>query len=218
MEEKENILQSEFTPEEEKQIASQLRMPRGDDGKVMALRMNNTNAFLTTKAYECLAQFEGDHVLEIGFGNGHGLGPLIAAHKKVYGVDHSEYMVRDATKYHARAIYANRLRLEHGSAAMLAFPKEYFPKIVSINTLYFWNPAKKVARELFRVLSPGGVLVLGFRSKSTVEKLGFTQHGFTLYEAEEVETLLTEAGFVDIKWDSVPDEERDAVTLSAKKP
>ena len=208
----------EFTAEENREIASQLRLPRGSNGDTIAQRMNSANAALTTKAYECLSEFEGDEVLEIGFGNGRGLGPLIGSHKMVYGVDHSEFMVREAARYHSRAVYANRLRLEHGSASMLAYPQDYFPKIVSVNTLYFWNPAQKVARELLRVLKPGGVLVLGFRSRSTVENLAFTEHGFNLYEAEEVEALLTEAGFVDIKWDASPDEDRDAVALSARKP
>jgi hypothetical protein len=85
--------------------------------------------------------------------------------------------------------------------------------LCTVNTLYFWEQPEVAAAELFRVLRSGGRLMIGFSPRAVLERMSVTRHGFRLYEAEEVEGLLSQAGFSSV--DMLEDEEPDGVFLCA---
>ncbi len=82
-----------------------------------------------------------DTVLEVGFGAGQGI--KLAAEKasdgRVMGIDLSEVMVRVATRRNAQAVKAGRVALSQGNITALPFEDQYFDKVMTIHTFYFWS-------------------------------------------------------------------------------
>ena len=103
-----------------------------------------------------------DTVLEVGFGAGQAI--KLAAEKasdgRVMGIDLSEVMVRVAIRRNAQAVKAGRVALAQGNMTALPFEDQHFDKIMTIHTFYFWSEPAQPLRELYRVLKPGGRLVI----------------------------------------------------------
>ncbi|HEV2062164.1 MAG TPA: class I SAM-dependent methyltransferase, partial [Solirubrobacteraceae bacterium] len=133
-------------------------------------------------------------VLDVGFGGGVGLQVLREASPALLaGVDHSDDAVRAARKRFDGA------RLEVASAEALPFEDGSFDRILSVHTIYFWPDAEAGTRELFRVCAPGGRVVLGFMRGEEMRKQKIHEHGFAFFEAADVASLLTGAGFAPVR-------------------
>jgi ubiquinone/menaquinone biosynthesis C-methylase UbiE len=178
-------------------LGRQLRQPSGLGGWLIARIMNRSNAAMNQRAIELLDVQPTHAVLEVGFGGGLALAPLLARARsgRVTGVDPSDDMLAAAAEHHRAAIASGRLRLERAGVEALPHGDREFDRVLSVNTLYFWpDPARGFA-EIRRVLRPGGKLVLGYRPAERMRKLGFTRHDFRLFEDGEVLRLLGDAGF-----------------------
>jgi ubiquinone/menaquinone biosynthesis C-methylase UbiE len=114
-------------------IRSQFMRPRGFAGWLagweMALRSSNRQR--NVWAVGLLEVEPSDRVLEIGFGAGIAIRELSrrATHGLVCGVDHSDVMVRQATRRNADAVHAGRVELRCGSAEHLPAFEEPFDKV-----------------------------------------------------------------------------------------
>lgn len=183
-----------------KEIASQLSCPTGDGGLRTAENMALHNSNMIITAIDALDLQAGDAVLEIGPGSGTHLDKLFekAANLTYSGVDISELMVTEAAKNNAALVESGAARFCHSNGEHLDFESAAFDKIFTVNTLYFWVDPVAYARELWRVLKPGGVFCLCFAPKEFMSKLPFTRYIFKLYTLEEAEALLTSAGFTII--------------------
>lgn len=51
-------------------VAEQLAHPSGDLGTDISCKMNETNAFITTRSIEALSPKPGEYIVELGPGNG----------------------------------------------------------------------------------------------------------------------------------------------------
>jgi len=94
-------------------------------------------------------------VLELGCGTGHWTEVLSDMGFSVSAVDISEAMLAVATKKSLRNVI-----FQKADAANLRFSNESFGIIVSITMLEFTHHPKKVLSEIYRVLKPGGLLLL----------------------------------------------------------
>jgi len=178
-------------------LAAQLGRPSGLAGRVVAAMLNRGNAKLNAAAREALDAGAEDRVLELGFGGGAGLRALLDAGAGcVVGVDVSPDMVAAARR---RLAGEPRVELHAGSVEALPLDDGAVTRAVSVHTLYFWPDAAAGARELRRVLAPGGRLVLGFQARSKMEGNRVHRQGFTLYEGDEVAALLRDAGFAGVE-------------------
>ncbi|MCV9386117.1 class I SAM-dependent methyltransferase [Reichenbachiella ulvae] len=183
-----------------KDIAAQLRKPTGQLGRQVAEKMNESNRPMTSFTYDHLEVKPSDHVLEIGFGNGRLMPLLLDQHEvKMTGIDLSAEMVAWAKENNADYLNRGSLRLMEGSVSALPFDDESFDSACSVNTFYFWEDALKCAKEILRVLRPGGCLCLGVTPKEEMKQLPPTQFGFNLYEDEEIISILNQAGFQTIE-------------------
>lgn len=102
---------------------------------------------------------QGDQVLDFGCGNGRLLAFLKDKFISYKGVDVSEKLIRLAKERYPNEA-GNFLKI--GSDATLPFYDNSFNKIFSIAVFHHFPPeyAENVAKELYRVLSPGGKLVV----------------------------------------------------------
>ncbi|MEO7001500.1 MAG: class I SAM-dependent methyltransferase [Ktedonobacterales bacterium] len=106
-------------------------------------------------------------VLEIGIGTGRIALPLLAHGVNITGVDISERMVaRLRAKYdERRAAEPERawgsLRAELADMTALPFPSGGFAAVVAVHVLHLVPSWRQALDEAFRVVRPGGALLLG---------------------------------------------------------
>jgi ubiquinone/menaquinone biosynthesis C-methylase UbiE len=182
---------------ESKKIASQLSHPQGEDGVKVAENMHVNNGPMIQRSIELLGCKDGDVILEIGPGNG-GYVPYVlsqAAGLQYYGIDISTTMIAEAEKGNAREIAAGRVHFNLGNGMELPYEDQFFDKVFTVNTLYFWKEPLQLLDVIRRVLKPGGRLSIGIRSRAFMEQLPFTEYGFRMYELQEATALLEKGGF-----------------------
>lgn len=224
------IKMSEINNEEQfKEMASQLSCPAGENGIKTAENMasNNSNMILVT--ISSLGLKDAERVLEIGPGGGSHVPALMhqAADLLYYGIDISELMIEESLKFNQELAAAGKAVFSLSDGETLGFARDFFDKVFTVNTLYFWKDPAGYAKELLRVLKPGGVLCLAFAPKSFMEKLPFTKYTFQLYTIEEAKELFIHHGFelreLDVHNEVVTSNagmkiEREFIVLSLQKP
>jgi ubiquinone/menaquinone biosynthesis C-methylase UbiE len=143
-------------------IDGQFRRPSGLLGRYIGAGMARDHQPENQWTVACLDPQPGDRILEIGFGPGVAVEALAArlTAGQVAGIDFSRTMVGAARRRNAAAVRAGRVDLRHGDAAQLPFPDQSFDKVFGIHTVYFWPRPALVLREAWRVLRPGGLMLL----------------------------------------------------------
>ena len=179
-------------------IRSQFMRPRRFAGWLvgweMALRSSNRKR--NVWAVGLLGVEPTDRVLEIGFGPGIAIRELScrATHGLVCGVDHSEIMVRQATKRNREAVRAGRVDLRCGSAEHLPAFEEPFDKILAVNNMGMWREPDERLKELRNLMRPGGRIAIVSQPRCP----GATAET-TVAAGREIAARLTEAGFTRIR-------------------
>jgi ubiquinone/menaquinone biosynthesis C-methylase UbiE len=129
-------------------------------GRIMASR--GSNLARNQWAVELLEVRPDDRVLEVGFGPGVAV-ELLAARAtegQVWGLDHSELMVRRATKRNQRDVETGRVKLV---AASVLDPPRFeapFDKALDINGVQFWSDPVQGLVNLRDCLESGGRMVV----------------------------------------------------------
>lgn len=103
-----------------------------------------------------------DRVLEVGFGPGLAIADL-AHHLTdgcVYGIDHSDLMLHQATKRNATAVRQQRVELIHTSVDQLPRFDAPLDAILAVNSLGFWPNPDEQLYNLRNLLRPGGRIAL----------------------------------------------------------
>ena len=187
--------------------------------RVLAPLWNRRNAALNDAAWQRLHVKPADHVLDVGFGGGYLLGRIAAAAANGYaaGVDTSQAMVAYSQKRYRPLIDAGRLGLLCGCAEALPLASGHFDKACSVNSIFYWDDAARSISELGRVLADNGLLVLCFTCRESLQGKGFSGHGLVLYDATDVENMLSMAGFHQIVVDHLTDRHRAFWCMTAVK-
>jgi ubiquinone/menaquinone biosynthesis C-methylase UbiE len=110
---------------------------------------------------QSLGSVQGDSCLEIGCGGGVLLERVLAAGAaSAAGLDHSPDMLALSGARNAEAVAAGRLTLRLGDASAIPWAEASFDAVFTANMFFYVaNPAAVLA-EVFRVLRPGGRLVI----------------------------------------------------------
>jgi ubiquinone/menaquinone biosynthesis C-methylase UbiE len=183
-------------------IRSQFMRPRGFAGWLagweMALRSSNRQR--NVWAVGLLGVEPTDRVLEIGFGPGIAIRELSrrATHGLVCGVDHSDVMVRQATRRNADAVRAGRVALRCGSAEHLPAFEAPFDKVLAVNNMGMWREPDARLQDLHRLMRPGGRIAIVSQPRCP----GATAET-TVAAGREIAARLTEAGFTCIRSDTL---------------
>jgi len=178
-------------------IGRQLQHPTGGAGAIIGKLLAFFNARPYRLAIDALDLKPGDKVLDIGFGPGRSFRLILqrAFPGRVCGIDHSEAMLRRATQRNGAAIAAKRLELVQGTFDTLPWPDGTFDKVLLVNAIYFFDRCGRDIREAFRVLRPGGRLVVYATDRSTMQKWPFSDETHTMFDASSLVVLLERGGF-----------------------
>lgn len=193
-------------------LANQARKPSGWFGRIVAPRVfNRENSDMEDFGLELMDPDADDRILEIGFGNGRLISEVIPklTSGKVCGIDISDEMVELAYKKNAKWTKNGVLEIRKASIADIPYPDNYFDKVFTCNTIYFWPNPEVDIQEVKRVLTPQGQFLCAFRDKSLMESKSSAVTDNrdifqNLYNSKEVKQLFRDAGFqqVDLKTES----------------
>ncbi len=179
-------------------IVRQFGKPSGILGAVAGLimRARPSNRERNARTVALLDIRPADRVLEVGFGPGLSVerAAELASSGMVVGVDHSELMLRQASRRNARAIAAGRVELVLGSAERLPRFAIPFDKVLAVNVYMFWSDPAVVLRGLREIMRPGGAIALTLQPR----RRGATEDD-TRAAARRMATSLRDAGFESVR-------------------
>jgi len=181
-------------------FSKQAKKPTGIFGRFYMSRVfEKGNAELNALMFETISIEENDHALEIGSGTGT-LIKNVADHLSkgfIEGVDFSKPMVAIAQKKNRKHINKGKVKIHLGDFDEVAFDSNCFDKIFTVNTIYFWKNPDTTISKIYRILKPGGKLVIGFHDKSEMEKMPLNRDVFKYYSTHDLKELLSNHGSLD---------------------
>lgn len=135
-----------YSEQELRELESQLSCPKGKIGIKVGNNMNETNMSMIEDSISYLDMNDNNVVLELGFGNCKHLNKLLSASYNVqyYGLEISETMLAEAQKINSD----NAAKLNLYDGRNIPFRDDSFDRIVSVNTIYFWEDAIKLIKEI----------------------------------------------------------------------
>jgi SAM-dependent methyltransferase len=187
--------------------ATQCQKPTGWLGRLILRNMNSRHSKVTDWGLSHISIEKQSTVLDVGCGGGRTVSKLAAATQgKVYGVDFSKESVAVANRTNQQWINLARVEIQEGSVSQLPFPKDTFDLITAVETHFWWPDLPADMREVFRVLKPGGTLIIiaeiykGAKTKTAklAEKY-LPLSGLNLLSADEHRELFTNAGYSDVR-------------------
>lgn len=171
--------------------------PTGFRGKILAKRMNIWNQEQYNVILENMGLKTNDIILEIGFGNGYLIKELFEQNIpiKIYGIDISKDMLKEARAENKQNIENGDLKLFMQDIIRTSFDEDFFDKIYTVNTVYFWDDIDTCFSEIKRILKPKGVFINVFHTKDYLDKADYAKHDFKKYTLEELEKITEYNGF-----------------------
>lgn len=190
-----------MTEKELKAIASQLSCPSGDFGLEMAKKMNQSNLGMILNTVESLKLEKENHVLELGHGNASHLDEILkqAINISYFGLEISESMKVESEKLNKIFVKNNQSKFSLYDGNTIPFLDNYFDKIMSVNTIYFWEKPLFLLAEIYRVLKEDGVCSITFANMNFMKTLPFVDSRFELYDANRMKILVCEIPFRSIE-------------------
>ena len=181
-------------------LARQLGYPSGIFGLLLMKLLNQGNATMNDFTFQQLNLQSEDRVLEIGFGGGYLLQKIIDSQipSHIAGIDPQVDVIDMGKKKFKRVIDQGNLDLQQASGENLPYEDNTLSKVCTVNTVYFWSNSQAVLKECDRVLQPKGKLIVCYNSPEFLEQTKLIQHGFIAYQPKDLESLMTDAGFIDV--------------------
>ncbi|WP_428262089.1 methyltransferase domain-containing protein [Haliangium sp.] len=137
--------------------------------------------------------------------------------KSVTGIDISDHLVEFARKLAADTGVQDSVRFERMSATELGFDADTFTHVIAVDCSCHFNTRVDFFKEAYRVLKPGGVLVLSdgipvkFPEGMVWRRISRRLYDMwcipleNVYSLETYTRLIEEAGFGDVRAESVVD-------------
>jgi ubiquinone/menaquinone biosynthesis C-methylase UbiE len=143
-------------------IDNQYGRPTGMLGWLIGEKMTREHKPETMWTIQTLHLQENDCILEIGCGAGFALKKIYSMNggHHVTGLDLSETLIQSAAFRNKKAIRQQRMELIAGSVEDLPFSEDQFSAVYSIHSVYFWKDLFSSFEEIYRVLKPGGRVMI----------------------------------------------------------
>ncbi len=180
------------------------RKPTGLGGRIMVSMMNIGHRSLADWGLKYLKLNNDANVLDCGCGGGANIKKLLklCPNGFVKGIDYSPVSVAKANKVNRGAVSIHRCVVLQGNVADMIFASEWFDAVTAFETVYFWPDLPQCFREVYRVLKPGGTLLICNESNGDTDKdKKWTEiiGGMTIYKDIELKGHLEQAGFHDVQ-------------------
>jgi len=205
--------------------ANQCSKPTGWLGRCALWRMNRSHSKLTDWGLGQISIENHHTILDAGCGGGRTVSKLaaICTQGKVYGVDYSDESVAATKRMNAKWIVLGRVEIRPASVSQLPFPDDMFDLVTAVETHFWWPNLAGDMREVYRVLKPGGTLILIaeiYRGANTLAAKLFekraAQIGMTLLSVEEHHRLFTKAGYSNVQ--IIEERDKGWICGTARKP
>ncbi len=179
--------------------------PIGELGRKRVAEMNEHHAPLIEWGFSFLPQSQKAKCVDLGCGGGGTVSFLL--HKLgasyCFGVDYSKVAVEEASKNNREAIAEGKCSFFRGDVSALPLMDESFDLVSAVETLYFWNDPVKALQEARRVLKANGKIIIinedDGEDKQKVERLKGIMPDMRFFDAEQLSSLLAQAGFSEIE-------------------
>lgn len=179
-------------------LGRQLAAPSGWGGRLVGRLMVPLNRAPNRLAIDALAPLAGESFLEVGFGPGDGLAELDrrAPHGLLAGIDRSPAMLDLARRRIGRTGGSPAPDLRVGSVEHLPWPDAAFDGVLAVNVAYFFDETGRAVGEIFRVLKPGGRLVIYVTDRTTMQRWPFAGPAtHRTFDDADLRTMLISGGF-----------------------
>lgn len=181
-------------------LVSQYRCPKGDEGIAIGEFFNERNSKIIKESIKALNLEDKNRVLELGHGNCSHLPFLMeqALHVKYFGMEISEIMIKEAARINEKYTKANEALFQPYDGERVPYVHNIFDRILTINTIYFWENPIEYLKEMFRVLKPGGKFVLTYTNSNLLKELSLVENNdvFELYNKQTIKELIIETEFI----------------------
>jgi SAM-dependent methyltransferase len=183
------------------ELGRQLKKPTGEIGLIVGDYMNTANEQIYDFVLSHLNIRNNTKILEIGCGNGRFISKFFDTNSNIHmtAIDFSDVMCTETKAFNKGIIDNNKLIVKCEDAIEMSLSDETFDIVVTINTVYFWEQVERQLNEIKRVLKKDGLLVIGYRPKSIMKDGPSTQEVFTLYEPEDLKSVMKQNGFEIVK-------------------
>jgi ubiquinone/menaquinone biosynthesis C-methylase UbiE len=179
-------------------IARQGRRPSGLLGEIVGRVMSRETFDANAVALKLLELGARDRVLEVGFGHGATLQKVaeIVTSGFIAGIDHSPVMLRMARRRNALYLKGGRMELKVADSLRIPYPDTHFNKVFAVHIVYFWPQLELHLREIFRVMLPGGKLVLGYHPLEDARFAAeFPRSIYLIRSLNDIEDVTGRSGF-----------------------
>jgi ubiquinone/menaquinone biosynthesis C-methylase UbiE len=154
-------------------------------------------------ALEALGLTSNDRLLDVGCGTGSASRAASAVAGSIVGIDLSSQMLREAAEL---ADGVDNVAFVRADAEALPFADASFTAAICTNSFHHYPDPVRALREIARVLTPGGRLVIGdpcadvWTVRIADIFLRRLEPGHVgLYRSEEMASFLNGAGVIDIR-------------------
>ncbi len=192
-------------------MQSQGGNPKGILGRLIGRLMNINHNKVYKLGLERLDITRNINLLDIGCGGGKFLKILAeqTQSSKLYGMDHSEDMVKLANKLNKNI---NEIEIKKASVTNIPFEEDTFDIVTAFETIQFWPELKNSIKEVNRVLKNSGTFLVINRYPDKNSKWN---ENLQIKDEQEYIDILSKLDFRDISCDI--DTKKGWILVEARK-
>jgi ubiquinone/menaquinone biosynthesis C-methylase UbiE len=184
-------------------IDKQYGKPKGLVGLYIGEKMVQQHQPETLWTINLLSPQQDDTILELGCGAGYAIKQIIRQiHvNKLVGLDISKTVIQSARIRNRKHLSNGKVKFFHGDVKQLPFKDQSFSKVFSIQSIYFWEDLPTTLSEIYRVLKPGGLIIITLSDGENDNKW----EGITTKLEHQVMPIMVQCGFKKIEKIKGPD-------------
>lgn len=210
MDQKVDVLPSSADQKIQQEFNQWAAAGRGDE-------MEDHHSDITDQTLALMDLQAADRVLDLGCGTGWASRRMARVAGEVIGLDVADEMLRRAEK--ASSAFKN-IRYVWGSAESIPAADNYFSKVLSVESFYYYADQGKALDELRRVMAPGGKLFILINlykdNHYSLRWVGELKVPVQALSEKEYIALLEKHGFSNVQAQRIPDRSPTPETYSGK--